>query len=731
MMSVEGVIFRSGVQKSFLLLLLIPFLALCPAAKTAGADGILWGVMDWMINPNAFPDTDTSTTRPVFQDGNARMIAHQYQGANWLDFKLSEENKNEVRRIYNAGHCINLMLYFVSCTYDPETETFSYPLSDDFLDDFEKLIEAYSVGGDPLYIQVFPEFELWYAGKDPAIQDAYRARLRSHFAQMADIARSIHDQAYIGLSFMGLFMADADSHFHSRWDPIISNSDLVYINFMNEFTRGHEQARRMVRSTQLIHENWGKPICFPFVILWDDNNTPIFGREATYEEDAAGFSQAVSDWIAQTLTAPEEITSGPAGEWRTNLASLQERGLFAFSLYSANFSNKPNSPPDPNGQTHPLPSYDELTAVMRATATDNLCPPGVEPCFPPEPSFIENGDFELLDPGAPVFASWNNTSAIGIAAEAIDGDRSARLVYQHAGHLYQPIDDPNASLSRWTVSFDVALSDPGPPVARSFQLNLPHPGGNINLRVIRGSTPGRGTVQFFDGVAFAGGTWVTALTDAVNFSSSEEALEVNRIRLSGDYSGAAPRFDLTVNGTTASDIEAWQNASPDPGAAITQVRFETGNFAAGAWAVVDNVSVHRMPPPAGFSQWQALHFTSEELADEAVSGPAADPAGDGVSNVFKYAFGLDPKNAARHNLPAATRVNGDFKFTYRRARDLTDVELAVEVSPDLTAWHSGETFTEVSAIDDSGEVDLVTVRVLPPLSEAPRVFVRLQAKLVQ
>ncbi|MEX2382495.1 MAG: RICIN domain-containing protein [Opitutales bacterium] len=358
-----------------LLITSLLILASSVVASPAFGGGILWGVMDWMNNANAFPDTDTSTSRPLFSDGDAHMVTHQYQGANWLSFKVSQQNKDEVERIYDAGHCINLMLYFVSCTYDAQTDSFSYPLTDAFLDDFGDLVDAYKIGGGPLYIQAFPEFELWYADKSAAVQEKYRAKIRSQFDAMATIARAKYDKAYIGLCFMGLFMADADSSFYTRWDPVISNSDLVYINFMTPFTKQHEHARRMVKSTKLIHDNWGKPICFPFFMLWDDTNTPIFGREATYSEDAASFSDYISEWISRTMTAPAEIEGSTVDEWRTNLTSLQSRGLFAFSLYSANYCNKPNTPQDPSGNTHSLASYSDLISVMTATARTNVYPP--------------------------------------------------------------------------------------------------------------------------------------------------------------------------------------------------------------------------------------------------------------------------------------------------------------------------------------------------------------------
>lgn len=128
------------------------------SARAENSSSILWGIMDWK-NDASFPDTDTSGTRPIFRGGDAHIIAHQYQNASWLAYKVSSTNQNEISRIYANGDCINLMLYFVSCTHNTSNNTFSYPLNDQFLTDFGQLVDAYKVGGGPLYIQVFPEFE--------------------------------------------------------------------------------------------------------------------------------------------------------------------------------------------------------------------------------------------------------------------------------------------------------------------------------------------------------------------------------------------------------------------------------------------------------------------------------------------------------------------------------------------------------------------------------------------
>ena len=56
-------------------------------------------------------------------------------------------------------------------------------------------------------------------------------------------------------------------------------------------------------------------------------------------------------------------------------------------------------------------------------------------------------------------------------------------------------------------------------------------------------------------------------------------------------------------------------------------------------------AIHTLTFAVGpFAQWQAEHFSSSELADPAISGSAADPDRDGMSNRVEFAFGFDPKS---------------------------------------------------------------------------------------
>lgn len=341
-------------------------------AHAESPGSVLWGVMDWKLDALP-PATDTSTTSPLYGDGHCRIICHQYQSSNWLAFKVSSTNKIEISRIYGAGNCINLMLYFVSCTHDTNLNTFSYPLNNQFLLDFTQLVNAYKVGGGPLYIQVFPEFEEWYNNKSSTEADQYRAQIRSQFLAMAQIAHTNYSRAYIGLCFEGGDFTGDTSQFTNRWDPVLTNSDLIFVNFMTPFVQANTQARAMIKATTLL-SHWGLPIMFPYVDLWDDSNTPIFTTGDDYNTDAANFSNYITNWIGNALTAPTEVQGSSSTNWLTSLGTLKSRGLFAYSLYRAAWCNNSVTPPDPNGVTHPQPSYTMLTNVMSSNSRSYLYP---------------------------------------------------------------------------------------------------------------------------------------------------------------------------------------------------------------------------------------------------------------------------------------------------------------------------------------------------------------------
>jgi phosphodiesterase/alkaline phosphatase D-like protein len=94
--------------------------------------------------------------------------------------------------------------------------------------------------------------------------------------------------------------------------------------------------------------------------------------------------------------------------------------------------------------------------------------------------------------------------------------------------------------------------------------------------------------------------------------------------------------------------------------------------------------------PAPFDIWSESQFTAAELENSAVSGATATPAGDGISNLMKYALGMNPMVGATAGLPVlgTAIVNGAncATFTYTKTDSATDITYYPEWSSDLSTW---------------------------------------------
>ena len=129
-----------------------------------------------------------------------------------------------------------------------------------------------------------------------------------------------------------------------------------------------------------------------------------------------------------------------------------------------------------------------------------------------------------------------------------------------------------------------------------------------------------------------------------------------------------------------------------------------------------------------FASWSSQSFTTAQLADATISGPTANPAHDGVVNLLKYAFGLDPTAvAAPTGLPVASRAVGALTLSFIRRKDVADLVYTVEVSSDLVTWQSGPGCTlELSVTALDAKRDQVVVSDLTPLSGTTKRFIRLR-----
>ncbi len=130
----------------------------------------------------------------------------------------------------------------------------------------------------------------------------------------------------------------------------------------------------------------------------------------------------------------------------------------------------------------------------------------------------------------------------------------------------------------------------------------------------------------------------------------------------------------------------------------------------------------------GFAAWRALHFTEAELANPAISGPAADPDGDRLINVVEYALGLNPRVADSVGSPRIYRnTAGKLVYEYQRLRSAPDLVFEVRFSGDLAAWFTDNRLME--KIDNATLPDGVD-RFQTILSElGDRAFLQLEIRL--
>ena len=126
-----------------------------------------------------------------------------------------------------------------------------------------------------------------------------------------------------------------------------------------------------------------------------------------------------------------------------------------------------------------------------------------------------------------------------------------------------------------------------------------------------------------------------------------------------------------------------------------------------------------------FADWQTLYFTPDQLADATVSGPNADPDGDGVENLLEFAFNLDPTFAEPAVMVAGTGLRGlplvrletvaegdqrlTVEFVRRTAGSGSGLTYTVQFATDLAAgnWQTGGT-ESVTAINARWERVKVT-----------------------
>lgn len=131
-----------------------------------------------------------------------------------------------------------------------------------------------------------------------------------------------------------------------------------------------------------------------------------------------------------------------------------------------------------------------------------------------------------------------------------------------------------------------------------------------------------------------------------------------------------------------------------------------------------------------YEDWRAAYFTPDQIANLGISGEGADYSGDGIPNLVKYAFNLNPLVVNHATLPSAfiepvaSAHFLDIQFVQRNAP--AAVSYTPQVSTNLLSWNSDPSqFLQVGTSASSNNVAMVTLRLLGSVEDSPGRFVRI------
>ncbi|MCI0538816.1 MAG: hypothetical protein L0Z50_26725, partial [Verrucomicrobiales bacterium] len=136
----------------------------------------------------------------------------------------------------------------------------------------------------------------------------------------------------------------------------------------------------------------------------------------------------------------------------------------------------------------------------------------------------------------------------------------------------------------------------------------------------------------------------------------------------GDYIGIVPALGL---GESAPAVACWidtRSGSSDPySARIQRTRGAT------------------------FETWRKLRWGTNDLGSAAISGPAADPDGDGIANLAEYALGREPTHADPRTFNHVQFSEGrGLEVSFTHPDVVSDVQFEWEESTDLVHWQPSQ-----------------------------------------
>jgi hypothetical protein len=137
------------------------------------------------------------------------------------------------------------------------------------------------------------------------------------------------------------------------------------------------------------------------------------------------------------------------------------------------------------------------------------------------------------------------------------------------------------------------------------------------------------------------------------------------------------------------------------------------------------------PTPTTFASWQNQNFTAAQVINPTIAGETAAPAGDGVSNLFKYAANVSPLTISSTALPIGGVQNvassNYLTLSYRLSPSITDLTITPQVNTgNLSTWAAGGVQLGSPTSNSDGTQTYTFRDTVPITSSTPKRFMRLQ-----
>ncbi|MEQ1854099.1 MAG: Ig-like domain-containing protein, partial [Chthoniobacteraceae bacterium] len=175
-----------------------------------------------------------------------------------------------------------------------------------------------------------------------------------------------------------------------------------------------------------------------------------------------------------------------------------------------------------------------------------------------------------------------------------------------------------------------------------------------------------------------------ALTSPANGSGYLAGSTISIAATASDADGTIARVEFFADGGKLGEDAvppyefAWTVFAAANHTIVARATDNDGNT---AWSAPVNV-IYPLPP---FTLWKIARF-GVQIADSSLAGDLANPAGDGIPNLVKYALGLDPFSQGAGGLPELSVSAGVASLTYTRLKSAPDIACAVMWSADLVNW---------------------------------------------